>query len=219
MEFNSNKGGPIRAAATAMLQEDNHAGEGTFRFFAGDIAPSNQRPSGWADSLSSLDGPFGGADANVGALTNLSKKSSVEAGSKTTFTVTFDLAVDEVKLVNFYLDYTIEVSGTQQTAEVSWDLTWDGDANWLGLSGSDTQNTPEYLKTTNTGLQNTVINQAGTYTLTMTSEVPVQTFNNQNKTASATLDAVYFEVVAVPEPSSTALLALALSGSLFFRRR
>ena len=219
MEFTPNKGGPIRAAATAMNREDNHAGDGTFRFFAGDITPSSTRPTGWHDQLSATTGPFGGADANVGALTNTETKAKVSAGSSTTFTIAFDLVAGETKQANFYLDYTIDIAtSNQNTAEVTWDLTWDGDVNWLGISGLDSPKM-DITRTEASGLESVMLDQAGRYTLTVTSAIPFQEFNNENKTASATLDAIYFEVVAVPEPSSTALLALALSGSLFFRRR
>lgn len=89
----------------------------------------------------------------------------------------------------------------------------------LGINGTDSRGDSNINLTEYSGPQTALLEQAGTYTLTITSEVPLQDFLNAQKTASATLDAVHFEVVAVPEPSSAAFLALSLSGALFLRRR
>jgi hypothetical protein len=219
MEFNNNHSGPIRAAATHMTKSE--PGDGTFSFSAGDISPSTQRPAGWP-TLNGGSGPFGGADANITSQTSSSTNATIEAGSNTTFTVTFNLGIGEVKQANLWLNYTIDISnGNQNSATVEWELKAP-DTSVLGISQADTRsNTSEdaVKDTINTGALSTTLNQEGTYTLTIRADIPFQEFNNAQKTASATLDAVYFEVVTVPEPSSSLLLALGLGSCMIIRRR
>lgn len=223
MEFNNNHSGPIRAAATHMTQTDNHAGAGTFSFSAGDISPSTERPANWP-TPNNLTGPFGGADGNVIPVDqSFGTVSKVQAGSHATFTVTFDLGVGETKQANLWLNYTIEITnGNQNEATVEWTLTAP-DMSTIGISSIDNRlvedSDPNIDETVNTGEMSTILDQAGTYTLSISADIPYQDFNNYQHSASATLDAVYFEVVNIPEPSSTTLLGLALGASLLRRRR
>jgi hypothetical protein len=104
---------------------------------------------------------------------------------------------------------------------VAWELKAP-DMSVLGSSQADTQtNTTAdpFNETFNTGALSETLDQEGIYTLTISAEIPFQEFTNAQKTASATLDAVYFEVVAVPEPSSCALVALGIGGFIIMRRR
>lgn len=200
MEFNNNHSGPLRAAATHMAQTDNHAGDGTFSFSAAS--------------------PFGNANGNVLPQTSSSTKDAINASANATFTVTFELGIGETRQANLWLDYTIEITnGNQNEAAVKWELTAP-DMSTIGLvSGSKTLKDVNISQSFNTGEISTILNQPGPYTLTLTAELPDQQFKNTQHSASATLDAVYFEVVAVPEPSSATLLALTIGTGLLRRRR
>ena len=236
LEYNSQQNGDIRSGATNMTFTD--LGAGNFSYSSGNVsATATERPAGWSNDLNDVDrtttpsvapGPFGGADANVaGTISTVPEdpatKAKVNGGSSATFTITFELLPGEIKQANFELNYTLEIAqGDQNQALVEWKLVAP-DMSTLGISGYDSRgdsniNVTSYLGG-DTSPQTALLDQTGTYTLTMTAEVPLQDFLNAQKTASSTLDAVYFEVITVPEPSSTALLALSLSGCLFFRRR
>lgn len=47
-----------------------------------------------------------------------------------------------------------------------------------------------------------ILDQAGVYTLILGPDIPTQDFKNETHSASATLNAVYFEVIPVPEHSA-----------------
>ena len=226
LKYNNQQNGDIRAAATDPTYAD--LGDGQFSYSAGNLSTTPAgRPAGWLRPTTvpnAADGPFGGVDANIIGTINDAPDGAlarVNAGGTTTVTVTFDLQAGETKQANFELNYTLEIAqGNQNSALVEWSLVAP-DMSTLGINGFDQQGAEvtDYQVSTYSGPQTALLDQAGTYTLTITSEVPLQDFLNAQKTASSTLDAVYFEVVAVPEPSSAALLTLALSSVLFFRRR
>jgi hypothetical protein len=225
MIYNSNSNGDIRAAATALTFTT--LDDGGFSYEAGDISLSSVRPGNWP-TPSAITGPFGGADANVSGTVDVpdspASLAKIWAGSQTIFTVTFELGVNEIKQANFLMNYTIEISnGNQNSASVDWDFSYTDQDNVktaLGISGGHELEDPTTnANTFNSEYQSITIDQAGTYTLNIIADVPYQEFKNAQKSVSATLDAVYFEVVTVPEPGSCLLLALGLGGCMFTRRR
>lgn len=217
LQYNGNHEGLTRAGASAMQFTD--LGDGQFSYEAGNVSSAPLPLSGWPTTDSS-NGPFGGADTNIvdsQILENPNTKAKIRAGALTTFTVTFELGIGEVKQANLWLNYTIEIAnGNQNTAAVEWNLSKE--LQTLGISSRDARNL-EGVDTVNTGTLSEVLDQPGTYTLTISADIPYQDFNNANKTALATLDAVYFEVVNIPEPSTSCLLALAAVTLLGRKRR
>ncbi|NWK55308.1 PEP-CTERM sorting domain-containing protein [Verrucomicrobiaceae bacterium N1E253] len=216
IQYNGNHEGLTRGAASAMQFSD--LGDGQFSYEAGNVSSAPTRPPGWPATDSS-NGPFGGADTNIvdsEIFENPETEDKIRAGSLTTFTVTFELGIGEVKQANLWLNYTIEIAnGNQNTAAVEWSLS--NEFQTLGISNRDARSV-EGVETVDTGILSEVLDEPGTYTLTLSADIPYQDFNNANKTALATLDAVYFEVVNIPEPSTSYLLALT-SACLLFRKR
>ena len=217
MEFNNNHAGPIRAGAASLTRTDNHAGPGSFSFNAGDLNAASP-PANWHE-FNSFNGPFGGADANVGIQNTTSTKAKVEASANSTSTIEFLLGIGEVVEANLTLNYTIEITnGNQNEASVSWTLIRP-DTSVIGISDNDTRSGGNFAETVNTGEMSTVLNQAGLYTLLLSADIPVQEFNNNQHSASAILNGVYFEVIPIPEVNSSTLLLIALGTGLAKRRR
>lgn len=133
----------------------------------------------------------------------------LEAEGRATHTLSFSLDPGETRRVNFLVDYTVDVSQFVQTGGlVSWLL--DGpDPAASGISGSDTA-------TGSSGLQSVVLAVPGTYTLTVSAEVPRQGFANENWDGEVYLDRI---VLDVPEPSAPLLAGLGLAVLCARRRR
>lgn len=183
------------------------------------------QPQG-ADSFAYNGSQIASVDSNV-IIESTALRGKVTAAADASHSISFSLGAGETKRVNFYLDYLIDIAnGNQNSASVSWLLAGPG-ANTL-LQDSRTLTTPliepATLGTSTTddsdsGLLTAIINQAGTYTLTVTANIPEQDFANANRAVDVQIQQLDFEVVNVPEPSSSILIALASSALLSRRRR
>ena len=130
-------------------------------------------------------------------------------GSATaTHTIEFELGVNEVVDVSFNLTYSIIESNAE--AEVNWTLNGP-DPNTTAIGGTDS--TPG---TNSSNIQTTTLSAPGTYTLTITAAIPNQSFGS-NRSASANLDSLTFTAISVPEPSSTIMLVVGLTGFIWRR--
>ena len=139
-----------------------------------------------------------------------STKAKVNAGSNSRSTVTFEFGIGEVAQANLELNYTIEITnGNQNEATVSWSLIGP-DLAVYGISDSDSRSAPFTNQTLSTGNLSEILTDPGEYTLVLEADIPLQDFNNNQHSASATLNGVYFEVVPIPEPAPSSMILLTL---------
>jgi len=128
------------------------------------------------------------------------------------YTISFQLAVDEIASASFDLDFSIVEQNSNQEARVEWSLVGPSTST-SAISGDVTGETANG----SSGLQTATLDTAGIYTLTVRANVPLQDFGS-NRSARSTLDNLTFTINSVPEPSSLMALAVGLSGFIWRRK-
>lgn len=127
------------------------------------------------------------------------------------YTISFELAPNEIATATFDLDFSIDQTSNQDSSVV-WSLAGP-DPDSTTITGNETAE----VTNGSSGTQTAVLNTAGIYTLTISAVVPEQDFGS-NDSASASLDTLTFTVISVPEPSSLMMVAVGLV-ALIWRRK
>lgn len=175
------------------------------------------QPAG-PDSFSLTGSAFASVGANTPDIAS-TRSGPIEASASVEYTITFDLAASETKWANFLCDYTIVIANPQQNQiDITWGLVGPSGAI-PGISGTSSFTSLMTAFSQSSGTQSAFLNEAGTYTLTLTGNMPAQDFNNQNRVVDLQFDSVYFEVVQVPEPHQFVFLMVACIGVMMVRRR